>query len=60
MKIDIENQMVEINDELINKINQCMRRCPESKSKIILVSTPYGKSKFYDMFKKYLKDKNES
>lgn len=60
MKIDIENQMVEINDELVEKYNKCMQRCTISKSKIILVSTPYVKSKFYDMFKKHLKDKNES
>ena len=61
MLVTIENQTVEIDDKLVEKYNKCMqKRCKIPESKAIIMSTPSGKSKFYDMFKKHLKDKNES
>jgi len=60
MKIDIENQTFEIDDNLVEKYNKCMERCNEQKSKTIIISTPTGESKLYNLFQKHIKAKDES
>ena len=40
MRIDIDNEIIEIDDKLVEKYNQCMQRCTKQKSKTIFISTP--------------------
>lgn len=60
MKIDIDNEIIEIDDKLVEKYNQCMQRCIKQKYKTIFISNTSCRSKFYDIFKSYKKAKNDS
>ena len=60
MRIDVDNEIIEIDDKLVEKYNECMQRCIKQKSKTIFISTPSCRSKFYDIFKSYKKAKNDS
>lgn len=60
MRIDVDNEFIEIDDKIVEKYNQCMQRCIKQKYKTIFISNPSCRSKFYDIFKSYKKAKNDS
>ena len=51
MRIDVDNEIIEIDDKLVEKYNQCMQRCIKQKYKTIFISNPSCRSKFYDILK---------
>lgn len=60
MRIDVDNEIVEIDDKLVEKYNQCMQGCIKQKYKTTFISTPSCRSKLYDIFKSYKRAKNDS